>query len=480
MLAASNKRSETPAAYVIGSGPNGLAAAILLVRAGLKTTILEAQPTIGGGTRSAELTLPGFTHDVCSAVHPLALSSPVFATFPLAEHGLKWIHSPIALAHPFDDGSAAVLLQSADDTARALGPDGSSYHRAIGSLGQHWKNLAPDILGPLKWPAHPWLLARFGALAPWPATVFARAIFRTPPAQALFAGMAAHSFLPLESPFSAAFGVVLALAGHGVGWPIARGGSQRIGDALASYFQSLGGSIVTNTQVTSLDAFEPGSLILCDVTPRQLLAIAGNRLPATYRRKLANYRYGPGVFKVDWALNGPIPWTAANCKKAVTIHLGGTLGEIAAAERAPWRNMESARPFVLLSQPSLFDPTRAPQGKYTAWAYCHVPNGSVFDMTARIEAQVERFAPGFTSRIIGRSTMNSDTMRQRNANLIGGDINGGAQDFRQLFTRPNRSLYRTPVPGLYICSSSTPPGGGVHGMCGFHAAAMALSDAGID
>ncbi len=468
-----------PRAYVVGSGPNGLTAAIVLARAGLATTLLEAQPGIGGGTRSAELTLPGFLHDVCSAVHPLALSSPVFATFPLAQHGLEWIQPPAALAHPLAGGRAALLYASVEETAAGLGRDGDRYRRAVGSLGAHWHELVPQILGPLRWPKHPWLMARFGVLAPWPAAGMARTLFRTAEAQALFAGMAAHSFLPLESPVSAAFGWVLALAAHGVGWPIARGGSQRIADALASYFQSLGGHIETNAPVTSLDSFEPGSLILCDVTPRQLLAIAADRLPMAYRQTLAAYRYGPGVFKLDWALDGPIPWTNAACALAGTVHIGGTLDKISAAERAPWDGRESERPFVLLSQPSLFDPTRAPAGKHIAWAYCHVPNGSTVDMTDRIEAQIERFAPGFGARIIGRSAMNTIALESRNANLVGGDINGGAQDFRQLFVRPGRGLYRTPAAGLYLCSSSTPPGGGVHGMCGYHAATLALRDAGL-
>ncbi len=427
--------------------------------------------------RSAELTLPGFIHDVGSAVHPLALSSPVFTTFPLAQYGLEFIHPPIALAHPLDGGSAACLHASLAATARGLGSDGAMYLRAVGDLGTRWKELAADLLSPLRWPAHPLLFARFGLLAPWPAKAQALALFRNPPARALFAGMAAHSFLPLESPVSAAFGWVLALAAHGAGWPIARSGSQSIANALAAYFQSLGGIIITGAPVTSLDAFPPGSIVLCDVTPRQLLAIAGPRLPPNYRAKLARYRYGPGVFKIDWALNSPIPWLNPDCARAGTVHLGGTLEEIAASERASWQRLEAEKPFVLLSQPSLFDPSRAPLGKHTAWAYCHVPNGSVVDMTARIEAQVERFAPGFRDCVLARSTLNTAALEARNANLVGGDINGGSQSLGQLFTRPNRHLYRTPVQGLYLCSSSTPPGGGVHGMCGYHAAMTALRDA---
>ncbi len=441
--------------------------------------MFEAQPTIGGGMRSAALTLPGFIHDVGSAVHPLALSSPAFATFPLAEHGLEWVQPPIPLAHPLDGGRAACLHISVAETAAGLGRDRAAYEFAIGNLAVRWHDLVPEILGPLHWPASPLVLARFGIGAPWPATLLANTLFRTPEARALFAGMAAHSFLPLESLFSAAFGWVLALAGHGVGWPIARGGSKQVADALASYFRSLGGRIIPNTPVTSLDAFEPGSLVLCDITPRQFLAIAGPRLPASYRASLEHYRYGPGVFKLDWALDGPIPWAAEACTRAGTVHVGGTIEEIAASERAPHRQIESESPFVLLSQPSLFDPTRAPQGKHTAWAYCHVPNGSRADMTARIEAQVERFAPGFQKRILARSGLDTLAMEANNANLVGGDINGGAQGFSQLFIRPNRSLYRTPLPGVYLCSASTPPGGGVHGMCGFHAATLALRSLGI-
>ncbi len=465
-------------ACVIGAGPNGLTAAITLARSGIETVILEAQPAIGGGTRSAELTLPGFIHDVCSAVHPLALTSPAFAKFPLAQHGLQWIQPPIPLAHPLDDGTAALLHVSVRETAAGLGPDGPTYRRVVEPLAARWPDLARDILGPLSFPKSPLLLARFGLLAPWPAALVARILFRTPRARALFAGMAAHSFLPLETMVSAAFGWVLALAGHGVGWPIARGGSQMIAAALASYFESLGGRVVTNAPVRSLAELDDSSIVLCDITPRQLLALADGRLPAAYRRQLEAYRYGPGVFKLDWALRAPIPWRNPDCARAGTVHIGGTLAEVAASERAPWQGREAERPFVLLAQPSLFDPTRAPAGQHTAWAYCHVPNGSTFDMTARIESQIERFAPGFRETILARSARNSAQLETHNANLVGGDINGGAQNLAQMFLRPTPSMYRTPVKGLYLCSSSTPPGGGVHGMCGFHAARTALRDLG--
>ncbi len=466
-------------AYVVGAGPNGLTAAIVLARAGLPVTLLEAQSSVGGGTRSDELTLPGFLHDVCSAVHPLAVSSPVFASFPLREHGLEWIQPPAALAHPLDDGTCLLVERSIENTAARIGLDEGVYRRVLGPLTAHWNRLIPEILAPLHLPAHPLPLVMFGLLAPWSATLTARTLFRTARARALFAGMAAHSILPLERPVSAAFGWVLTAAAHAVGWPIPRGGSQHIANALATCFQSFGGRIVTNARVDSLDEFDRDALVLCDVTPRQLLRIAGKRLPEAYRRKLDNYRYGPGVFKMDWALDGPIPWNAPDCARAATVHIGGTMEEIAAAERAPWRGFAHERPFVLLAQPSLFDSTRAPAGKHTAWAYCHVPNGSTKDerdMTERIESQVERFAPGFRSRILARHAMGPAEMEQRNANLVGGDINGGEQGPGQLFLRPTASLYRTPARGLYLCSSSTPPGGGVHGMCGYHAARAALRD----
>ena len=463
-------------AYVIGSGPNGLTAAIILARAGLPVTLFEANAQIGGGTRSAELTLPGFMHDICSAVHPLALSSPAMASFPLAEHGLEWIQPPVPLAHPLEDESAALLEMSVEKTAQRLGKDEGRYRGTLGPLARRWKDLAPEILAPPHWPAHPFLLARFGLLAVWPATLAARSIFRTPAARALFAGLAAHSFLPLEAPVSAAFGWVLMLAAHAVGWPIPKGGSQRIANALASYFESLGGRIVADTTIRSLDELRDRAMVLCDVTPRQLLALAGDKLPRVFRGKLEKYRYGPGVYKIDWALDGPIPWRSNECARAGTVHIGGTLEEIAASERALWEGRVHERPFVLLAQPSLFDPSRAPEGKHTAWAYCHVPNSSTVDMTERIESQIERAAPGFGAKILARSAMGPSEIEQHNANLVGGDINGGAQNLEQLFLRPTRSLYRTPIEGVYLCSSSTPPGGGVHGMCGYHAARIALAD----
>lgn len=472
-------------AYVIGSGPNGLTAAIVLARAGLDVAVLEAEPTVGGGARSMELTLPGFVHDLCSAVHPMAAGSPVFASFPLHEYGLEWIQPPAPLAHPLDDGSAVMLERSVNATAAQLGRDGPVYRRIARPLVDAWNQLAPQILAPIVRHLPTAALVRFGFSAMWPAAVTARSLFRTNEARALFAGLAAHSLLPLEAVASASFGWVLGLLGHVAGWPVPKGGSQRIANALASYFASLGGRVIANTPVRSLAELSDADLILCDITPRQLLEIAADRLPESYCRSLEKWRYGPGVFKMDWALDGPIPWKSPECARAATVHIGGRFEEIAESERGPWKNRISERPFVLLAQPSLFDSTRAPVGKHTVWAYCHVPNGSTEDMSARIEDQIERFAPGFRSRVLARSTMNTVEMHQHNANLVGGDINGGAQHLSQLFLRPTWRLYKTPAAGLYLCSSSTPPGGGVHGMCGYNAARAALraigrSDPGLD
>jgi phytoene dehydrogenase-like protein len=467
-------------AVVVGSGPNGLAAAITLAQAGLSVLVLEAAETIGGGARSAELTLPGYIHDVCSAVHPLGAGSPFFRMLPLAEHGLEWIHPPAPLAHPFDDGTAATLERSVEATGETLGRDATAYRKLMAPLVADWDKLAVDLLGPLRLPPrHPLALARFGWHAISSARGLAERLFEDERACALFGGMAAHSMIPLDQPPTAAFGLVIGLLGHAVGWPLPRGGSQRITDALAYYLRSLGGEVVTGVHVQSLDELPRAGAVLCDVTPRQLLRIAGQRLPAGYRRKLAGYRYGPGVFKVDWALDGPIPWQATECTRAGTLHLGGTLEEVAAAERVVWWGEHPEKPYVLLVQPSLFDATRAPAGKHTAWAYCHVPHASTFDMTERIEAQIERFAPGFRDLILARSVKSAVEMEQYNPNYIGGDINGGVQDWGQLFTRPVFRLvpYSTPLKGLYICSSSTPPGGGVHGMCGYFAARAALRDA---
>ncbi|NML67121.1 NAD(P)/FAD-dependent oxidoreductase [Hymenobacter sp. RP-2-7] len=463
-------------AVVVGSGPNGLAAAIVLQQAGLSVLLLEGKPTIGGGLRTAELTLPGFRHDICSAIHPLAAASPFFQTLPLAQYGLEYVTPPVAAAHPFDDNTAA-LAASLADTADGLGPDADAYRRLLAPLVARWPSLAPDVLAPLHLPRHPLWLAQFGLSGLLPATVLARR-FQTAAAQGLLAGMAAHSIQPLSNVATAAIGLVLLTTAHRQGWPLPRGGSQAIADALAAHFQALGGRIETNTYVRSLAQLPTARATLLDVTPAQLLQIAGHRLSSLYRWQLRRYRYGMGVFKVDWALAEPIPWAAAACAQAGTVHIGGTLAEIAAGEQATARGQHPARPFVLLAQQSPFDPTRAPAGRHTAWAYCHVPNGSRQDMTAAIEAQVERFAPGFRERILARHTFDTAQMEDYNPNYVGGDINGGLLDISQLFTRPvlRASPYRTSLRGLYLCSSATPPGGGVHGLCGYWAARRALRD----
>jgi phytoene dehydrogenase-like protein len=464
-------------AIVVGAGPNGLAAAIVLARAGRSVPVLEGRETVGGGVRSAELTLPGFVHDVCSAVHPLAIASPFLRELPLGDYGLEWIHPEAPLAHPFDDGSAAVLERSIWQTGETLGPDADAYRRLMGPLVMSWEKLAPELLGPLRPPRHPFALARFGILAIRSAEGLAMSHFRGERARALFAGMSAHSMMSLEQPITASFGLVLGILGHAVGWPVARGGSQRISDALAAYLRSLGGGIATGVSVESVEELPPHQATLLDVTPQQVLKMAGSKLSGAYRRGLDRYRYGPGVFKLDWALDGPIPWKARECLRAGTVHLGGTMDEIVASERAVWQGCHSKRPYVILAQPSLFDSTRAPAGKHTVWAYCHVPNGSTFDMTKRIEAQIERFAPGFRERVLAGNVMSPASLERYNPNYVGGAINGGVQNIWQLFTRqvPRLVPYSTPVSGLYICSSSTPPGGGVHGMCGYHAARAVLA-----
>jgi phytoene dehydrogenase-like protein len=462
-------------AVIVGSGPNGLAAAVALVLQGYSVLVIEKADIIGGGTRSSELTRPGFVHDVCSAVHPMALASPFLRTLPLADHGLEWVHPEIPFAHPLEDGTSAALFRSVDGTANALGDDASAYRRLMAPLVARADELFSDLLGPFRIPRHPLAALRFGLGAIRSTKGLADSWFRGDPARALLAGLGAHAVLPLEQSPGAAITLMLGLAGHAVGWPFPRGGAQKIADSLASYFQSLGGRIETGRSVCSLDALPNARAVLLDVTPRQVVSIAGHRLPGLYRRALERYRYGPGVFKVDWALSGPIPWQAAECRRAGTVHVGGTFEQVAMAERAPWRGDHPERPFVLMAQPSLFDSSRVPNGMQTAWGYCHVPHGSTVDMTEAIELQVERFAPGFRDLILARHVMNTAAMATYNPNYIGGDITGGVADWWQLFTRPVMRLnpYTTPVKGLFLCSASTPPGGGVHGMCGYFAAQAA-------
>ena len=462
-------------AAVIGTGPNGLAAAITLAQLGIHVDVFEAEPQLGGAARTMELTLPGFHHDFGSAVHPLAAGSPFFSSLPLQAHGLDWIHSPAPLAHPFDDGTAVILERTLHDAESALGPDGKRWRRLMQPFADRWSLLAAEILRPLNiFTRHPFLLARFG-LAGIPSAKTLTHLFRGERTKALFAGLAAHSFLSLDEPLSAAFGITLAAAAHAVGWPIPRGGAQSISNALGAYFLSLGGSLSLSTRIQDLSTLANYDAILCDVTPHQLLRIARNRFPARFARRLAKYRYGPGVFKVDYALHNPIPWKVPDCARAATVHLGGSLQEIAASEYAMSHGRHAERPFVLLAQPSLFDPTRAPAGKHIAWAYCHVPNGSTVDMLEALESQIERFAPGFRDCILARRVFTPAALEVMDPNLIGGDISGGAMDFRQFFFRPTWRHYATPVRNIYLCSSSTPPGGGVHGMCGHNAANLAAS-----
>ena len=463
---------------VIGSGPNGFAAAILAQQVGLSAVILEAEAKMGGGARSEALTLPGFVHDIGSTVHPLGAGSPFFSTLPLGEFGLEWLYPDAALAHPLDGGQAFLLEKSVADTAAQLGADREAYINLMQPIVDQWDEIAPAFLGPLRWPDHPFALASFGLRAVQSAAGLAKRSFKEAPAQALFAGLAAHSMLPLEKIVSAGVGLVLGALGHKVGWPFPKGGSQQITDALYRYFTSLGGEVLTNHRVKSISDIPPCKAMLFDITPQQLLNIKGLHFTASYRRQLKRYKYNQGIFKVDWALSERIPFANKACHRAATIHLGGTLEEIAESERMMWNKKHSDNPYVLLVQQTQFDSSRAPEGKHTAWAYCHVPRFSEVDMTWAVEQQVERFAPGFRDTILKRHTMNTHQVQQYNANYIGGDINGGAQTLMQLFTRPvlNLTPYRTPQEGVYICSSSTPPGGGVHGMCGYHAAKVALKD----
>ena len=458
---------------MIGSGPNGLATAITLAQAGLPVRILEATGTVGGGLRSTALTRPGFVHDVCSAVHPLAVSSPFFCQLPLEKFGLEWVQPDIPLAHPLDNGSSACLHRSLDSTARNLGRDATAYAKLMRPFVRHWKALASEFLQPiLHVPRHPITLTRFGSKALFSAQHLAFSHFKEATSRALFAGIAGHSFLPLDNMMSAAFGLVLGAAGHAVGWPIPRGGSQRIADALAGYFRELGGKIELNRPVRNWNTIPKHRVVFFDVTAWLFEQIAGPRLPSRYRRQLSAFRHAPGICKIDYALDGPIPWKAETCRRAGTVHVGGSFEEIARAEREVAHGRHPERPFVLVAQSSVFDEHRAPPGKHTLWAYCHVPHGSTFDMSGRIESQIERFAPGFRDSILERHVMKSPDLEERNPSLIGGDISGGANSLRQLIARPvfRWTPYRTPISDAWLCSSSTPPGGGVHGMCGYNAA----------
>jgi len=467
-------------AVVIGSGPNGLAAGIVLAQAGLKVEVLEAEPVHGGGARTLELTLPGFRHDFGSAVHPMAAASPFFSSLPLDQYGLEWIQSPAPVAHPLDDGTAVVLERNLDDAVRAFGEDGKAWNSLVGKLVAHWSELAPELLSPLlRIPRHPLLLAKFGLEGLTSARFLANRVFRKDRTKALFAGLAAHSFLALNEPLTAAFAIMFGVTAHAVGWPIPKRGSQSIANALRAHLEKLGGVVRTSTRVKDLESLGAFRLAMCDLTPRQLLDIAGHRFTPSYRRLLQRYRYGPAAFKVDYALSRPIPWKAVDCARAVTVHLGGTMSEVAQSEYTMRQGGLAERPFVLLAQPTLFDATRAPAGKHIAWAYCHVPNGSTANMLPAIEAQIERFAPGFGDCVLERSVLAPADLERMDANLVGGDINGGLADWRQFLIRPSWRYYSTPADDVYICSSSTPPGGGVHGMCGYNAGKVAIQKAGL-
>jgi phytoene dehydrogenase-like protein len=462
-------------ACVIGAGPNGLAAAIVLAQAGVRVDVLEAEPEPGGAVRTLELTLPGFRHDFGAAVYPLGAGSPFFSSLPLASHGLAWIHSPAPLAHPLDDGTAVVLERDLGEARDSLGEDGVAWVKLMRPFVERWTEFAPEILRPVSLiPRHPWLMARFGVVALQSAKAVAGR-FRNPRTRALFAGLAAHSFLSMDEPLGGAFGMLMAVPAHAVGWPIPRGGAQSLTNALCGILSAFGSKVSTSSPVQSLAALENYDLLFCDLTPRKLAKIGGQRLSESYKRRLERFRYGAGAFKVDYALSAAIPWKAAECLRAATVHLGGSFEEIAASERAVRMGEPAERPFVLLAQPSLFDSSRAPAGKHTAWAYCHVPNGSKENMLERLENQIERFAPGFRECVLARRVFSPESLEGMDANLVGGDIGGGTLDMRQFLFRPTWRQYGTSAPDIYICSASTPPGGGVHGMCGYHAAKKALS-----
>jgi phytoene dehydrogenase-like protein len=467
-----------PDAIVVGSGPNGLTAAVRLAEAGQRVVVLEAASQVGGGVRTEELTLPGFRHDVCSSVHPLAMASPAFRALDLSREGLDFAQPGVPLGHPVDEQTTALLWRDVAETAAGLGRDGRAWRRIVGGVAGLGEPLVDGLLSPLDFPPKaPLALAAYGSVGAWPSGWVDKVAFREPSARALFSGLAAHSMLSLTSLTTAGFGLLLGALAHQVGWPVAVGGSQSIADALVARLRSLGGEIETDHRVASLAELPPSSSIVLDLTPRQVVDVAGDALPTRYRDRLAGFRYGPGVFKVDWALDAPVPWTDSRLADAGTVHVCGTAAEVASSERLAASGKHAERPFVLFVQATGADPTRAPEGKHTGWAYCHVPNGSRVDMTDRIETQIERFAPGFRDRILGRHTMDTAALEAHNANEVGGDIAGGASDWRQFIARPvlTRSPWVTPVPGLYLCSSSTPPGGGVHGMGGWHAAGEVLA-----
>jgi phytoene dehydrogenase-like protein len=462
-------------ACVIGAGPNGLAAAIVLAQAGLQVDVLEAESTAGGAVRTLELTLPGFRHDFGAGVYPLGVGSPFFSSLPLADHGLEWIHSPAPVAHPLDDGTAVILERDLGAARESLGIDGAAWDKLMRPFVERWTEFAPEVLCPVSlFPRHPLLMARFGMVAFQSAEGVAGR-FRSERTRALFAGLAAHSFLSMDEPLSGAFGMLMAVPAHAVGWPIPRGGAQSLTDALCGILSTFGSKVSTSSPVESLAALENYGLLLCDLTPRKLAKIGGNRFSENYKRRLGRYRYGAGVFKVDYALNGPIPWRASECLRAATVHLGGSFEEIAESEKAVRSGNHAEHPFVLLAQPSLFDSLRAPAGKHTAWAYCHVPNGSKENMLEKLENQIERFAPGFRECVMARRVFSPEGLEEMDANLVGGDIAGGALDMRQFLFRPTWRRYGTSARDIYVCSASTPPGGGVHGMCGYHAAKRALA-----
>lgn len=467
-------------AIVVGSGPNGFSAAVALARAGVHVTVLEAADAVGGGTRTEALTLPGFRHDTGSAVFPLGIASPFFRSLPLESHGLQWLEPDVPLAHPLPGGDAVGLLHDLEATASLLGEDGPAWTWLVGPLVKAWPALVGDALSPLlHWPANPLLLARFGLQALRPAQHLAESLFKTERGRTLFAGLAGHSNVPLGFAASSGPALVLGAAAHATGWPVARGGAQAIADALLSVLQEAGGEVHTGRCVTDLHSFPQADAILLDVTPEQFLRLAGDSVPESKRKPFHEFRRSPGICKVDWALSAPIPWTADLCRRAGTVHLGATLQEIAASEQDAWEGRASELPYVLLAQQSLCDPTRAPAGQHTAWAYCHVPNGSTEDFTTRIEAQIERYAPGFSKTVLARNTHTAPQMQHWNPNLLGGDVSGGAMTLEQIVRRPTLPPYTTPLPGVFLCSSSTPPGGGVHGMCGYLAAAVAAKRMGI-